>query len=1135
MLKRFLTVFLISGCYGLYAQQISLKETKKISVKADTITIFSKSINPNFFELKTSDNKKIDSTYYTIDFKKAKLIIDQKKYFPTDSLMVTFLKYPSFLTKTYAIFDDAKIVPNSNEQGSLYQFEKETTKSNIPFDGLNTSGSITRGITVGNNQNAVINSALDLQISGKLSNKISIRASIQDSNIPLQQGGYSQRLDEFDQVFVELFSDKWNLRAGDLFLENRQSQFLNFNKKVQGISALYNFGTSKKTTNVFASTALVRGQYARSVFTGQEGNQGPYRLRNQNDALFVLIVSGSERVFVNGTLLKRGENKDYIIDYNAGEIRFTNIFPITSEMRINVEYQFSDRSFTRFLTYAGATHQAEKWSLSSYIYSENDSKNQPLQQSLTEKQTQELSLAGDDSNRMVSQSAFEDSFANNKILYKKVITAGNEIFEFSMDETETLFNVRFSLVGENLGNYIISNNNSNGRIFQFVAPINGVRQGNYEPIVRLTPPTKIALASVVGKYNPSEKTLVDFELGVSDNDKNLFSTLDDKDNTGLAGKLNVKQRLFSRKWKIDYFGNLQFIQQRFTPIERIFSIEFNRDWNILNPVGNQLFLTSGISAVLGQKIALKYSFENLNFSESFTGNRQNFLLNVREKNMTINSVNNILKSEGSEANSSFLQSQTAAKYAFRKNWIGSSLSLENNSEILKSSGQLSNLSQKFSEVGAFIGRGDSTKVYAEFGVLRRLNDSLQAGIIKRVNQSTTYYVKSKLIESERSNLSVFANYRMLKFEDNLRPNIPSLNSRILYNTRFFGQFIQTNLTYETNSGTIAQQEFTYVEVDAGRGIYSWIDYNENGLQELQEFEMAQFTDEAKFIRIFLPNQVFVNTHQNRFSQAFILNPNQWQNKNGWKKFISHFFNQTSLLMDRKILKNDANFDLNPFSNQTNNVLGQNANFRNSFFYNRGRQNHSVTYNYINNETKNLLAGGGQKNSLSSNQIQYQHLIKKSWLLQFEVQNSLSVSESDNFVLRNFRLDNISIIPKLSYLFSRVSSLEVFYDFQNKKNMIGALEMLQQHKLGLNFTYSTQKQFTINGDFNIISNKFEGISVSPVAFQMLEGLQPGRNFTWRLLLQKKLTSFLDINLNYQARKSEVSAVNQTGNIQLRAFF
>jgi hypothetical protein len=41
----------------------------------------------------------------------------------------------------------------------------------------------------------------------------------------------------------------------------------------------------------------------------------------------------------------------------------------------------------------------------------------------------------------------------------------------------------------------------------------------------------------------------------------------------------------------------------------------------------------------------------------------------------------------------------------------------------------------------------------------------------------------------------------------------------------------------------------------------------------------------------------------------------------------------------------------------------------------------------------------------------------------------------------------------------------------------------------------------------------------LGFQMLEGLQTGQNITWRLLLQKKITQFLDVNFNYQGRKSD----------------
>jgi len=63
----------------------------------------------------------------------------------------------------------------------------------------------------------------------------------------------------------------------------------------------------------------------------------------------------------------------------------------------------------------------------------------------------------------------------------------------------------------------------------------------------------------------------------------------------------------------------------------------------------------------------------------------------------------------------------------------------------------------------------------------------------------------------------------------------------------------------------------------------WNDYNGNGIQELQEFEIAPFPDQAKYVRVFLPNQIFIKTHQNKFSESININPNQWHNEEGLKK------------------------------------------------------------------------------------------------------------------------------------------------------------------------------------------------------------------------------------------------------------
>jgi hypothetical protein len=1129
----FLAVFFLSVLSGFAQETLQSYPTKKIAFSKDTISIEKFSLNNSFFEIKDKNGKVIDTRFYHVNFQKGTLVFT-KEINSSDSLMVRYSKFPEFLTKTYSIYDDDKVV--ANEAGKLVVFKKEKNTKFKPFDGLNTSGSITRGITIGNNQNTVVNSNLDLQLTGKISDKVSLRASIQDSNIPLQEGGYSQKLDEFDQIFIELFSDKWTIRAGDLFLENRKSAFLNFNKKVQGLATRFTLGTPDKKTEVEASGALVRGQYAKSTFTGQEGNQGPYKLRGNNNELYVLVISGSERVYVNGILKTRGENNDYIIDYNAGEIIFTSLFPITSEMRIAIEYQYSDRNFNRFITYGGVFHERENWQIGGYLYSESDVKNQPLQQNLSSEQIEILQNAGDDISQMNGPSAYIDSYSENKILYKKVIIAGVEVFEYSNNSLDELYNVRYSLVGNNLGNYVLVNNQAVGKIYEYRAAIGGIPQGNYEPIVLLIAPTKIQIATILGKYNPGEKTNLDFEIALSHNDQNLYSNLDDTNNKGFAGKFNGKQRLFDGKTKIDAFANYQLIQENFTPIERLFNIEFNRDWNITSSLsGNQSIVASGLDFNFNNKGKALYQFENLTFSELFSGNKHALSGRYATKNWMIWSNSSVMKSDSELSNSAFSRSENRSSYKLDKNWVGATINLENNSEKLKATNLFSPLSQRFIEYGAFIGRGDSTKVFVELGALQRLNDSLKNNSIERVNHSNSFYLKSQLMKTEKSNLSVFLNYRTLKYKNTLLQDEPSLNSRILYSDRYFGQILQTTTAYETNSGTIAQQEFTYLQVEPGQGVYMWNDYNGNGIQELQEFEIAPYTDLALYVRVFLPNQVFIRTHQNKFSQALNFNFSPWQNDKGFKKFASHFYNQMSFLIDRKIKRNGDNFDLNPFSKSEEELIGLNTIFRNSLFFNRGKQQHTTTYSFLLNESQNLLSVGRISSKNQSHQLQYQHLVNKSWLFNLLGSTTASKSESENYPSRNFDIASYQIEPKIGYLFSKNASWDVFFEYQQKENLTGAFESLSQTRFGTSFTYNSEKGFSMNGEFSMYQNSFEGNVLSAVGFQMLEGLQPGKNATWRLLLQKTLTQYLDININYQGRNSETSKTIHTGNVQLRAFF
>ncbi len=1133
--KAVILLFLL--CSAASAQDVlSNFRTIKVAV-ADSILIDSVSINPNRFTLRTKSGVRLDSTFYEIDFARAVLIL--KKTVPSDSVEIDYLRYPNFLTRTYRLLDPNIIVEDTKDLDKLLQISQSNREDRFkPFDGLTTSGSISRGVTIGNNQNSVLNSELDLQISGKLNDKVSLRASIQDANIPLQESGYSQRLDEFDQVFIEIFSDKWGIRAGDIDLLNNDSYYARFSKRVQGLSVNTRLDHPESKTNIFASGALVRGQFARSQFTAQEGNQGPYKLRGNNGELFVLIVSGSESVYVNGVLIERGENKDYIIDYNAGEIIFNSTYPMTSEMRITVDYQFSDRNYSRFVGYGGARYESEKLILGTAFYNENDAKNQPLQQNLSSEQAQILADAGDDISQMVAPSAVPEAFNENRILYRKELINGVEAFVFSNDPNDELFSVNFSFVGENLGNYIVSSTNAIATIFEYVEPISGVPQGSYEPIVQLIAPTKLQMLVVNGLYKPSEKTNIQFELTGSNNDLNLFSKLDDLDNNGFAAKLKYEQSIVQRdsSWNVNAMINADYIDTNFTTIERLYNAEFNRDWNLIDPEGDQLLFYGGINLSHPTKGLANYTYERLDFSENFNGNRHVVFGNLNLGNWLIHSNSSYLKAESDMSNSTFSRSFNRLVYSNKNKWVGGKLAIEDNEQRNKQTDSLTPLSQRFSSYELFTGIGDSTGVFVEIGYKNRINDSLRLNAVERVNRSNTYYLKSRLVKNQNTNLLLYVNYRTLKNEIDETDDERSLNSRLQYNQNMFKKLVQLNTIYETNSGTLPQQEFTYVEVEPGQGAYTWIDYNGNGVQELEEFEIAQFQDQGSYIRVLLPNRVFIKTHQNRLSQTLTINP-QLLTKQGESEdpFWRKLYNQTSYLIDRKLRREGDNFDLNPFRSNPEDELGLQLNFRNTLFFNRGKQNYTTSYTYLSNQFKNVLSVGFIKNSLRSHQFEFNHKIKSTWLITINSAIDENKSESENFPTKNYELDEFRINPKLSYLLNDNVRFDVFYQFSNKENQIGNLEELQQQKFGVAFTLTKNRNAAVSGELSYFSNDFAGDPNSPVGYEMMAGLQPGSNFTWNLIAQQKITKFLDLNLNYFGRKTETSKAIHTGSVQLRAYF
>ena len=187
-----LILFLAAVGFGQESTKDIVK--KLVEVRTDTIQIDSVSINPGHFEVYDRNGIQISRIEYVVDYARAILWFNDTDLFYGKTIHIEYLPYPEFLTKTYSAFDRSLIVSEATDQSSLYSSRTNNrVKNSKPFEGLYTSGSLSRGVTIGSNQDAVVNSNFNLQIEGRLSEKVGIRASITDNEIPLQSGGFTQR------------------------------------------------------------------------------------------------------------------------------------------------------------------------------------------------------------------------------------------------------------------------------------------------------------------------------------------------------------------------------------------------------------------------------------------------------------------------------------------------------------------------------------------------------------------------------------------------------------------------------------------------------------------------------------------------------------------------------------------------------------------------------------------------------------------------------------------------------------------------------------------------------------------------------------------------------------------------------
>ena len=1027
------------------------------------------------------------------------------------------------------------------------------------FGDMQYNGSFGRGIAFGNNQDAVVNSNLNLTLNGMLGDSIEISAAITDNNLPIQPDGSTQQLNEFDQVFLQFRKRQWQLNLGDIDIRQNQSYFLKFYKRLQGVSfdSRYNLSPTSSGRSL-VSGSIAKGKFNRNIFQGLEGNQGPYRLTGANNEFFFIVLAGTERVFIDGELLQRGEDQDYVINYNTAEITFTPRRMITKDSRIQVEFEYADRSFLNANIYFAQDFDLnKKLKIRLGAFNNSDAKNSQINQVLDADQKFFLSTVGDSIQKAFYPSAQLDTvFDPAKILYEKIYynpgTGIDSFYRYSTDPSLARYNLSFVDVGQGNGNYVPDFNGANGKVFRFVDPVGGVKQGRYEPIIVLVTPKKQQLVSLGLDWLAGKATTITTEVAMSNYDVNTFSSKNGGDDIGIAAKFRIDNTKLlkataTKRLNLNTAVDYEYVQGKFRPIERLRQVEFSRDWGLglLQLPSDEHVIRASARLFDNRSNSISYQFMNYIRDDGYTGIQQYLHQITNAKGWIFNNQVALTGFNSRSDKGSFFRPIIDVSKVFTKlndYRIGVRYALEHNVTRNKSSDTLTPLSFSFDTWTTYIRTSEKKKNRYGITFFTRSDKFPVGKQLVRTDKSWNVNLSAELLANQKHQFLFNTTYRKLDVLNDISKQKAdaTILGRAEYIVNEWKGLFTGNLLYELGTGQEQRRDFVYFEVPAGTGQFAWIDYNNDGIQQLNEFEEALFPDQARFIRLFTPTNEFVKANYTTLNYSFRLNPRALMTRSdfrGLSNLISRTTLQSSLQVSKKsVAKGDTEFSPFKYELIDTALITLNTVFLNTISFNRFSSKWGFDVSNLRNTGKSLLTYGYESRKINDWLLKLRWNLSRSFSLDINSRKGFQALYTPSFANRNYELDIQIVEPRLVFIQGTKFRLSTGYKYDSKKNAPAyGGERSSTNSLNVETKYNVLQNSSIGARFTYSNIDFKHPVNTTVSYIMLDGLLPGSNYLWNVELTKRLLNNLELNFNYEGRRPASARTIHTGRASIRALF